>query len=160
MSASSPTTKNRTPRDRRLTTVLKTVVAPLVLSIALVGVGTQTASALSKKFTEYMPASNTLYWFSTVYNHSTPGPINIKTTDIPSCGESTRVGLWSPQTGDQFTNSLVFTEEINDKNFVNSASGSTHIGSVGFSMDARRGGACNPNSSTDPLVKFEGTLTY
>ncbi|MEV1132334.1 hypothetical protein [Agromyces sp. NPDC049794] len=138
----------------------KTIVGALVLTMGLLGVGAQAASAASSGFTHYMPGSNVLYWFSPVYNHSAGGSISIQTNDIPTCGASTNVGLWSPQTGNQFTNSLTFVNDSSSGTFVNSASGSTYIAPLGFSMDARRGGACNPSSSTDPIVRFQGTLNY
>lgn len=137
-----------------------TAIAALALSVGLVGVGAQAASALTTGFTHYMPGSNVLYWFAPVYNHSTTGPIGINTTDIPTCGASMNVGLWSPQTGNQFTQSLTFTNDSSAGIFTNSASGNANIGPVGFSMDARRGGACNPEWSEDPIVRFQGSLTY
>lgn len=139
---------------------IKTILAALVISVGLVGVGAQAASAATSGFTHYMPGSNVLYWFAPVYNHSTTGAIGINTTDIPTCGASTNVGLWSPQTGNQFTQSLTFTNDSSAGIFINSASGNANIGPVGFSMDARRGGACTPGWDTDPVVRFQGSLTY
>jgi len=109
-----------------------------------------------------MPSSGALYWFAPVYNHAKAGAITIRTTDIPNCGTTPAiyVGLWSPQTGNQFTQSLSFNNNASTGTFVNAASGSTNIAPVGFSMDARRYGACTPKSSTDPVVRFEGSLTY
>lgn len=147
-------------RQRRTARRIKTILAALVISVGLVGVGATAASAATSGFTHYMAASNVIYWFAPVYNHSSTGPFSINTNDIPTCGASMNVGLWSPQTGNQFTNSLTFYNDSSAGIFTNSASGSTTISPLGFSMDARRGGACTPSSDTDPVVRFQGSLTY
>lgn len=161
MNGLSQRPRGRGERRSAIAKKARALVAVAVVATALTGVAAQSASAATAGFNYYLPGSGgSIYWFSDVWNHSTPGTIHINTSHIPACGGTTSVGLWSPQTGNQFTNSLVFTAHSNSANFVNAASGSTYIGSVGFSMDARRTGACTPSSSTDPVVALTGNLTY
>lgn len=150
------TTVKTSPRARRV----RVAAAALLFALGTTAVVSQSASAATSSFGTYMGASGTVYWFAPVYNHSTGGNISINPSSVPSCGGYVNVGLWSPQTGSQFTNSLQYTYASGSRTFTNSSTGANYIAPVGFSIDARRVGACGNVSPTDPIVWFAGTVTY
>ena len=131
----------------------------LLLGVGLTVVVGQSASAATSSFGYYMGASGPIYWFADTWSHG-GGSISINPSDVPACGGYVNVGLWSPQTGSQFTNSLKLLDPSGSRTFTNASSGGTYIAPVGFNLDARRIGACGNTSPTDPLTRFAGTLTY
>jgi len=138
---------------------VRAVAAALLLGLGLTAVVAQSASASTTSFGHYMGGSGGIYWWADVYNHSVGGSITISPTSVPSCGGTVDVGLWSPQTGSQFTQSQSFSSP-GTRTFVNAASGSTYISPVGFSIDARRTGMCGNTSPTDPITWFGGSISY
>lgn len=146
-------------KSKRRTKRLSAVAGAMLLAFGLTAVVAQSASAATSSFGYYIGGSGTIYWFADTWSHG-GGTISINPSSVPSCGGYVNVGAWSPQSGSQFTDSLTYTYASGSQTFVNSSSGSTYIGPVGFNLDARRIGACGNMSPTDPIVWFAGSLTY